>query len=504
MSLAYLKQRITALLLFFLDYQVVIYCFTFLVLSISFSNFLEKVIFEDIQLSFGLIIRIFLPAIILFIIFFVSYKLFCHVHFFVTGLKILILSIVLFIPISVSKYSKISKMIQKVQSFTDQNISVSGVLMSQEKESTYILSSGSDQLGELIIKFDHIPVLHAGQKCKISGKAVQPQSFEDFDYRRYLFRKGIYAIVQVKEYECTNGGNVFLEARYSLEQVVEENMPEPEASLLIGIMFGSKRMFLADFNSALSSSGVSHVIAASGYNVALVAQGVDVLVGKRKGRGAIVIKILCIWSFSVFSGLCSSLIRASVMSTLSLVASLFGRESNRAVVVLFCVSFLMLLNPFLIHDVGFLFSFASVIGLIFFPSCFKNIKSSFLNESILPSLTCILFTLPISIIFFGKVSVVSILSNIVIVPIISSSIFWGLGATMVNIFISAPLLYLVPYIQLNIFKNFVLLSSNVKMVEIGVNGVLFAFVLYFLLFLFCLYRYPIDSSNYYILNSKKV
>jgi len=164
----------------------------------------------------------------------------------------------------------------------------------------------------------------------------------------------------------------------------------------------------------------------------------------------------------------------------------------------------MLLNPFLIHDVGFLFSFASVIGLIFFPSCFKNIKSSFLNESILPSLTCILFTLPISIIFFGKVSVVSILSNIVIVPIISSSIFWGLGATMVNIFISAPLLYLVPYIQLNIFKNFVLLSSNVKMVEIGVNGVLFAFVLYFLLFLFCLYRYPIDSSNYYILNSKKV
>jgi competence protein ComEC len=126
--------------------------------------------------------------------------------------------------------------------------------------------------------------LHAGQECKITGEVVQPESFEDFDYRKYLFRKGIYAILQVKEYECVNGGNIFLETRYSLERIVEKSVPEPEASLLIGIMFGSKRIFLSEFNTALNNSGVSHVIAASGYNVALVAQGVDLLFKKKQEK----------------------------------------------------------------------------------------------------------------------------------------------------------------------------------------------------------------------------
>lgn len=504
MSLKQFRQRITALLLFFLDYQALLYCFTFLVLSISLSNFLEKAIFEEIPISTGLIAKIFLPALFLFIFFLVSYSMFCHVYFFTTGLKILLLSTLLFLPIFIFQYLKISKAVQKVQSFTGLNVSITGVLMSQEKESTYIISPQGGQVGELIIKFDHIPVLHAGQECKIKGEVVQPESFEDFDYRRYLFRKGIYAILQVKEYECSNGGNIFFEARYSLERIVEKSVPEPEASLLIGIMFGSKRIFLSEFNTALNSSGVSHVIAASGYNVALVAQGVDLLFKKNRGKGVVLIKICCIWGFSMFSGLSSSLVRAATMSTLSLIANLFGRESNSGATVIFCATLLILLNPFLIHDVGFLFSFASVIGLIFFPKCFENIKSSFLKDSILPSLTCILFTIPISIAFFGKVSVISLLSNIVIVPIISSSIFWGLGATVINIFLPLQILYLIPYIQLTVFKNLVMLSSSVEMVELRINGGVFAVAVYLLLFLFCLYNYPIEPSNYYSLQSKKI
>ena len=504
MSLRYLRDRVSALLLFFIDYQALLYCFTFLSLSISLSDFLEKVIFEGNLISLGLISKIFLPVLLLFVFFIVSYRVFCNVYFFVTGLKVLLLSLLLFVPISISQYHKILETTQKIQSFTDRNVSITGDLMSQEKESTYIFSPENDGVGSLILKFDHIPVLHAGQRCKIFGKVVQPQSFEDFDYRKYLFRKGIYAILQVNEYECVNGGNIFLEARYFLERVIEKNVSEPEASLLIGIMFGSKRIFLNDFNLALSSSGVSHVIAASGYNVALVAQGAELLFGKGRRKGVVLAKIFCIWGFAMFSGLSSSLVRAAVMSTISLIGALFGRRGNISATVLFCAVILILLNPFLIHDVGFLFSLASVVGLIFFPKCFNGIKSTFLKENVLPSLTCILFTIPISIAFFGKVSVISLLSNIVIVPIIGSSIFWGIGATAVNIFVSAQLLYIVPYIQLNIFKNLVLLSSNVKMAQIKVNGLIFAFVVYFLLFFFCLYKYPIDSSNYYILKSKKM
>ena len=149
MSLKQFRQRITSLLLFFLDYQALLHCFTFLVLSISLSNFLEKVIFEEIPVSIGLIAKIFLPAFFLFIFFLVSYSMFCHVYFFTTGLKILLLSTLLFLPIFIFQYFKISKAVQKVQSFTGLNVSITGVLISQEKESTYIISPQGGQVGEL-------------------------------------------------------------------------------------------------------------------------------------------------------------------------------------------------------------------------------------------------------------------------------------------------------------------------------------------------------------------
>ncbi len=504
MSLKDFKKRVCALLLFFIDYKVLILCFTILVLMISTSRLLEELFFENMNFSFGIVLRKLYPVLIFELIVYVSYRFFCHVHISNTILKTFVISIFLCLPFLMTKIQSISKKLQKVSSFTGQNVSVSGVILSQEKENTFLFSSKSNSLGNSIARFRTRPVLHVGQRCQLIGKVVQPKSFEDFDYRKYLFRKDIYSIIEVEKYECMNGGNQFLEFRYTLERVVERALPEPEASLLIGIMFGSKRLFREDFNTALSSSGVSHIIAASGYNVALIASGVDVLTKRSSSKGSVLLKILCIWGFSIFSGLSSSLVRAATMTTFSLLALLFGRESNTGATLILCITVLMLLNPFLIHDVGFLFSFASVVGLIFFPKCFESIKAKYVKESVLPTLTCMLFTLPISVMFFKKFSAISLVSNIIAVPIISSSIYWGLIGTIVNLFISFQYIFLIPYIQLSIFKYFVLISSNVKMATVSINGNAVGGVMYSILLLVCLIRYPIDSNNYYLLKAKKI
>ncbi len=503
MSLISLKQRVSALLLFFIDYKALIYCFTILTVTISSANLLERVLFEGEILSLELLLRFFLPILLLNIFVYVSYMVFCHVHFFTTFALISLISTIIVSVCTYAQYQNTTKKLENVLRFTSKYVQISGVITSQEKSNTYLFVSGAEGLGNSLVRFKQYPVLHTGQRCKIYGKVVQPISFEDFDYRRYLFRKGIYSILEVEEYKCSNGGNIFLEMRYKLERVVEKSIPEPEASLLIGIMFGSKRVFLKDFNSALSSSGVSHIIAASGYNVALVAQGVDLLTRKGVGKGVTFFKILSIWGFSIFSGLSSSLVRASTMTTVSLFALFLGRDCNKGATLILCITVLMLLNPFLIYDVGFLFSFASVTGLIFLPKCFENLRSKFLKESVLTTLTCILFTLPISVIFFGKVSAISLLSNLIVLPIVSSTIFWGLISTILNMFLPLKILYLVPYIQLNIFKQFVLISSNIQMVEIGINKYIFGIVIYLILFLFCLLKYPVSSNNYYILKAKK-
>lgn len=504
MSIKDIKEKLLSLLLFFIDYKALLYCFTFLTISILTSKLLERVIFEDQDVSLNTILKILLPLGILEIFFFVSYGVLCRVYFFTTFVKMLLASLFIGALIFFIQYNKITKSIQNVQCFTGKQVEITGVFLSQEKEYTYLFHSGAGGLGNSLVRFKQYPVLHAGLRCKIYGKVVEPKSFQDFDYKRYLFRKGIYSIIEVERYNCSGVGNIFLEFRYKLERVVERSLPEPEASLLIGIMFGSKRVFLKDFNTALNGSGVSHVIAASGYNVALVAQGVDSIFSKSKSRVSTLIKILSIWVFSIFSGLSSSLVRASTMTSISLVALYFGRESNQGAVLLICITVLILINPFLIHDVGFLFSFASVTGLIFFPKCFKSLKSKFLKESVLPTLTCILFTLPISVIFFEKVSVISLISNIVILPIISSTIFWGLISTFINLFLPLKWLFTIPYIQLNIFKEYVLLTSNIKMVEIGIDKYIFSIGIYLVVCIFCLLRYPISKSNYYLLKAKKL
>jgi len=503
MSLKVLKERYRGILLFFIDYKALLYCFTILSILISGSNILEKVIFGEEILSLRLLFDFLLPSLILFLFFTVSYRCFCGVYIFGTLLRIFLISYLLILPLLSLKFENITSELQNVRSFTSKNVWISGVVTSQEKENTFMFHSERGGLGNSLIRFKQYPVLHTGQRCKLSVKVVEPSSFKEFDYKRYLFRKGIYSILEVNEYECSNGGNIFLEMRYILERVVERSLSEPEASLLIGIMFGSKRVFRSDFNTALNSSGVSHVIAASGYNVALVGEGVERVTKGIRGKGVVLFKILCIWGFSIFSGLSSSLVRASSMTTLSLFALLIGRESNKGATLILCVTVLISLNPFIIYDVGFLFSFASVTGLIFLPKCFENIKSKFLKESILTTLTCILFTLPISVIFFGKISVISLLSNIIVLPIINSTIFWGLGVTLINMLVPIPILYLIPYIQLNMFKYFVSISSNIQMVEIGVNKYVFGIGIYLLLFFFCLYKYPVSSKNHYLKISKR-
>lgn len=260
MSLKIFKRRFRALLLFFIDYKALLYCFTILSMMISGGNLLERVIFENKDFSFLMVWDFLLPPFILILLFSVSYRVFCGVYFFDTLVKIFLVSTLLVLFIVFLKYGNMSSEMQKVVSFTGKKVWITGVITSQEKSNTYLFHSPPGGLGNSLVRLGGFPVLHSGQRCNLFVKVVKPKSFEDFDYERYLFRKGIYSILEVEEYECSNVGNIFLESRYILERVVEKAISEPEASLLIGIMFGSKRVFRSDFNTALNTSGVSHVI----------------------------------------------------------------------------------------------------------------------------------------------------------------------------------------------------------------------------------------------------
>ena len=503
-ALRYILCRILCLILFFKDFKVIALCFTILTTVILVQNSLEEEVFSSLIYNLDLILSHvpFLPFLIL--VFLVSQRGVFTVHNLVS-IAIALCLIAFFVASSLhSTYSKILPKIQSVQSFTDKTVSLEGKILSVENSGQYILESKANQVGDILLKVGEYTDLQPGFHCKISGILVEPESFEDFDYKRYLYRKGIYSILEVNEYECSEKGFNLLLLRSKLEKVISKGLSEPEASLLIGVLFGSKRIFTKDFNLALQNSGLSHIISASGYNVALVASVVDRVFKGYTGKISILLKILAIWSFSTFAGLSSSLIRASTMSSIHLFALLLGRDIPKGVLIIFCITVLVLINPFIIHDIGFLLSSSATVGLIFFPKCF-NVKNSWVKDSLLPTITCTIFTLPVVIYFFNKVSLISVLSNLVAGPIVQSTVGWGIFVVLLNTIskIFQPLFF-VPFVQLNLFKYVVEISSVIQPIQFDFDSKILVLVILVCIFTFCLLKYPISNENYYLKKAKSL
>lgn len=500
----YILVRVCTLILFFNDFKVIPLCFTILISLIFTLNQIENHIFEGEYIEFLEIFQKIGICILIYILFVVSQKIFLNVQKISTDIFLFLIALI-FISLQLHTIclQRVEKY-QKVQSFIDKNIQIDGYILSRDSESQYTFRSSGGDLGDVTLKIPQYSVIHTGESCTVSGKLVEPESFEDFDYKKYLYRKDIYSILEVQGYECKDGGNTILLFRSGVEEKVNRSLPEPESSLLVGILFGSKRIFTKEFSNALQASGLSHIISASGYNVALLASFVDRIFGRFNGRLIIIIKISVIWMFALIAGLSASIVRASAMSTIYLFALLLGRDTSKGVLILFCITVLICLNPFIMYDIGFLLSSSATVGLIFFPKCFEC-KNKWIEENLIPTLTCALFTLPVVIYFFGKISVISIITNLIAAPVVQSTIYLGLIATILNMTSSVfRFLYFFPYVQLNIFRYIVEISANIDPIIIESNVDIFVYALICILCCICILKYPISNENFYFNKAKNI
>lgn len=202
--------------------------------------------------------------------------------------------------------------------------------------------------------------------------------------------------------------------------VVNSLLPEPHASLLNGILFGTRASMQKEFYQALITTGLLHIIALSGMNIsimtALVAQS-TVSLGR---KFSIVLTIGLIISFVLFVGPSPSIVRAAIMGSLSLLAIYFGRQ-NWGLLSLFLASGIMLLYNFsLIQNISFQLSFLATLGIILAnrkadcqnkPGMLNQFKSLFINNLQI-TLSAQIFTLPIILYNFHRVSLIAPVANI--------------------------------------------------------------------------------------------
>ncbi len=258
-------------------------------------------------------------------------------------------------------------------------------------------------------------------------------------------------------------------------------------------------------------AGLSHIVAASGYNVTILVVATEKIFFFLPKKSRVIVGLIVIWLFAILSGLSSSIVRACIMGSISLLAIIFGRSNTVHVAIPLASALFVVAQPLIVFDVGFLLSISAVLGLTYILPILLDLKAKvtkkfqFVDDNILPTLSCTLGTLPISILTFNTFSIWAVPSNTIILPIIDTTMFLGvLGIVAWNIF--KPLSYIfftITNMQLKYFEFVVNLIHSLNWGQFEFSGGASKFVsLTFLLItiLFIIYLYPIENEqyNYYL------
>jgi ComEC/Rec2-related protein len=331
--------------------------------------------------------------------------------------KLIIIILILFAPLGFRFYTYF----QHVPTYADgQAIFLQAVLQENPELSnrgqSFMVKTPDNQ--RIYLQTNLSELYQYGDTLAIDGQLQVSKSEDGREFLHLYFPK-IRVHKEVK--------NPLLEARSYIREksfgLFEATLPPIASQLLLGIVFGAKGDFSDVFFEDLQTTGVLHVIAASGMNVSFFTGAVMFSLGRVvKRRIAIILSIFAVIFYSFLVGFEPSILRASVMAIIAFTASFLGRQ-NLALFALFLAGTGMLLwSPSFLFDVGFQLSFMATLGILLVNPRLKWFeKWSSFGEDVKTTLSAQIGTLPILLGTFGSVGVLSILVNVLIlwtVPIL--------------------------------------------------------------------------------------
>lgn len=312
-----------------------------------------------------------------------------------------------------------------------------------------------------------------GDQALLEGELLTPPDDEDFSYRSYLARKGIYSYLPDTQIELVahNQGNPALSLIYQLREhalgTIYTFFPDPEASLLAGILVGVESGIPDDVEEAFRDTGTSHVIAISGFNITIIAGLLAAIFGRMIGHGrkgarwGALIALVGIILYAIMVGGDAAVVRAAIMGGLTLLALQLGRRQDGVNSLALVAALMALFTPYVLWDVGFQLSFAATLGLILLA---KPMTDVFINlvsrripvetarrvsgpfgEYILFTIAASIFTLPVILYHFQRLSLVSLIANPLILPVQPPIMILGGLAVIVGL-VYQPLGQLIAYL----------------------------------------------------------
>jgi competence protein ComEC len=279
-----------------------------------------------------------------------------------------------------------------------------------------------------------------GDRVEITGRLSRPRSRPGWPLEQMLARRQIRWVVdagpvRVIEPAGTSVVGLLTAARGHFEANTRAILPEPHASLVAGIVFGSRVGLPAELRAAMSTTGTSHLTAVSGANVAMVAGSLIFVAAGLVGRlPASAIAIVGVWLYALLVGAPPSAMRAAAMATVALAARGLGRQADATVGLALAVSVLLAWDPGLAFDLGFQLSATATAGLILLSPRIEQWLSwlpGWARGYVAVAVAAQLATLPLIVGTFQRISLVSLPANVLAAPTIPT--IMGLGVLVATL-----------------------------------------------------------------------
>ncbi len=321
----------------------------------------------------------------------------------------------------------------------------------QNAQLTVTLESGT----KILVLAPLFPEFRYGDLIEASGKLAWPENFStagstDFDYVSYLAKDDIFyeiSFAQVKIISSGHGSFVrtkLFEIKKAFIDKINLLIKEPESALLNGLILGAKNSLGKEWQTDFRQAGVSHIVALSGYNITIVAMGIMFILAFLPKVLSLSFGVFGILAFAIMTGGTATVMRASIMALLVLLAKGTNRKYEITRALLIALVFMLIQNPkILVFDISFQLSFLSTLALILIspilePHATFITEKYKLRELVVATVSTQIFVLPFILYKMGLISVFGLFANILILPIIPAVMLFGFLAGILG-FIFLPL-----------------------------------------------------------------
>ncbi len=366
-------------------------------------------------------------------------------------------------PDNISNYIQAGREVGIIARITDApRFSARSVRFVVEAESIAVNNTRHTASGGMLVSMlrenvsdSMLATISYGNTIRMKGELTLPSRARnpgEFDLYKYLFVNGVYAqIVPEREHipviRVDTSVSVFrtmiYDARRSIAGKIDELFEERESNFLKGLILGERSELPQDIKLDFINAGVMHILAVSGLHIVIVTMMLMVVLQIiRVPERARIILVICMLVYYAFlTGGSASVVRSVIMAIVFLVSKTIERKSDIYNVLAVSAIIILAYDARQLFQPGFQLSYAAVFSLVYFypkvcslrqiiPEKFRNRFVIALLQAVAVTIAATIGTIPFSAYYFGKISVIGIVVNIVAVPLSNAILCLGMLATL--------------------------------------------------------------------------